>query len=513
MNCILKLGIPLEELKAKIFEHADFGSLLAIYDTFEQFNLVVDAFINEDKDLEKATFPFIGQVQRKDSKYFVVLKKVQDNKIVMYDEHNRKQSISKEEFLNIWTGVYVYVHPSTKVKISNTNTSRDRRILSFITLALLTILVIVPISHFLGSEKAMFLLPYFVLKVIGLLVTLGLLWYEVDKFNPVLKNICSGGKKVNCSSVLNSEKSTFFGGLFSWSEAGFVYFFASLTYLLINYQHLENLNLLYLLSLSSTVIVVYSLFTQGFILKQWCFLCILVQLVLVGEVLLVYSFYNLEISFPTNGIAILVFLLLCSLTLLFWRKIESSIIKKKKNTFNLRKLNRIKSNKQIFNYLLKNSQPIRKLNNLESVGMKFGNESASIKVVKVCNPYCGPCSRVHPTLDKLLEDNIINLQIIFNSKSDLNNEFYLPSFHFLTLYEENKSLAHEALNFWYSLEEKNYKLLKVKFPTNNLLSQKDNIELMDNWCNLNEITHTPTIYINGFRLPKEYSVDDLVLLL
>ncbi len=32
---------------------------------------------------------------------------------------------------------------------------------------------------------------------------------------------------------------------------------------------------------------------------------------------------------------------------------------------------------------------------------------------------------------------------------------------------------------------------------------------MRNWCDAEHITHTPTIFINGHELPKEYSIDDL----
>ena len=39
--------------------------------------------------------------------------------------------------------------------------------------------------------------------------------------------------------------------------------------------------------------------------------------------------------------------------------------------------------------------------------------------------------------------------------------------------------------------------------------QGDKVEAMDKWCNANDITYTPTIFINGQQLPDAYSIEDL----
>ncbi|MDO5968182.1 hypothetical protein Q4Q35_00025 [Flavivirga aquimarina] len=52
--------------------------------------------------------------------------------------------------------------------------------------------------------------------------------------------------------------------------------------------------------------------------------------------------------------------------------------------------------------------------------------------------------------------------------------------------------------------------LPKKYPMDGELEQQnDKIEAMHNWCVAEKITHTPTISINGYELPKEYNVDDL----
>ncbi len=39
--------------------------------------------------------------------------------------------------------------------------------------------------------------------------------------------------------------------------------------------------------------------------------------------------------------------------------------------------------------------------------------------------------------------------------------------------------------------------------------QENKLDLMKQWCTDAEITHTPTIFINGKRLPETYSINEL----
>jgi protein-disulfide isomerase len=45
---------------------------------------------------------------------------------------------------------------------------------------------------------------------------------------------------------------------------------------------------------------------------------------------------------------------------------------------------------------------------------------------------------------------------------------------------------------------------------NGEIKQQDaKIEAMSKWCEEAEITHTPTIFVNGHRLPENYNVGEL----
>ena len=43
--------------------------------------------------------------------------------------------------------------------------------------------------------------------------------------------------------------------------------------------------------------------------------------------------------------------------------------------------------------------------------------------------------------------------------------------------------------------------------------QENQIEKMKEWCKEAEITYTPTIFLNGKRLPENYKVEELKYIL
>ena len=42
-----------------------------------------------------------------------------------------------------------------------------------------------------------------------------------------------------------------------------------------------------------------------------------------------------------------------------------------------------------------------------------------------------------------------------------------------------------------------------------LTKQGQKIEAMDNWCKAMDVRATPTIFLNGYKLPDAYSIEDL----
>lgn len=166
------------------------------------------------------------------------------------------------------------------------------------------------------------------------------------------------------------------------------------------------------------------------------------------------------------------------------------------------------SNKELFEYFLSSSRHIT--SNPEGLGIFLKGPNTKYHVLKVCNPYCGPCARTHPLLEQLYEAGNIDLQIVFVSGG--GDEVRLKTIRHLMGIASGGNLeqTRQALDEWYSQDNKDYEAFAVNYPLNGeLAKQESNIKAMLDWAEKEQITHTPTIFINGYELPSAYEVEDL----
>ncbi|MGM0946969.1 MAG: DsbA family protein [Bacteroidota bacterium] len=172
------------------------------------------------------------------------------------------------------------------------------------------------------------------------------------------------------------------------------------------------------------------------------------------------------------------------------------------------KLAKVLSNRELFDYFLSKSRQIT--SNPEGLGIFLNGANPKYHVLKVCNPYCGPCARTHPLLEQLYEAGNIDLQIVFVPGG--GDEVRLKTIrHLLGIASQGDfEKTRQALNEWYSQEKKEYEAFAAKYPLNGeLAKQESNIKSMLDWADKEQIDHTPTIFINGYELPSTYAVEDL----
>ena len=175
-----------------------------------------------------------------------------------------------------------------------------------------------------------------------------------------------------------------------------------------------------------------------------------------------------------------------------------------------RGLQKIKQNPAVLQGLLSKSRKIT--TPTDGLGISFTNPNAKYNVIKVCNPYCGPCAKAHPILEELLELEKINLQVLFTATADKNDHKTRAVGHFLAINAQgDDKKMRQALDEWYLAEQKNYDAFANQYPMNGeLQEQEGKIVAMSDWCTKEKITHTPTLFINGHELPKDYTVADLM---
>ena len=289
---LLKISVTKTTLKQQLQENPYFPSLYSLSNVFERFHLDTTALKVGKENFDKLHPPFVaylnGQTTGKD---FVLVTAVSENEVVYIAENKKPKQVSKETFLKNWQGIVFIAEANEKSGEADfINNRKKETIAGNKTKALIgagVFILAASIYFFLYSLPANFILNaalLLLIKLAGIAVTTLLLIYEIDKSNAFVKSICTAGKQTNCAAVLQSKASKILG--MSWSEAGFFYFASTFLFLL--FPGLSFMAKICLLSIANCLAAPYILFSvyyQWKVVKQWCPLCLTVQAVLFLELL------------------------------------------------------------------------------------------------------------------------------------------------------------------------------------------------------------------------------------
>ena len=506
---MLKVPYTQQFLKEKILTHPQYPSLLAISETLEEYGVEsMAAKLGPDR-LDDFPLPGIVQVSLPNGSYFNVITAVSENLVSLFDEEGKKKDVSRLDFLKSWTGVSLLVEagedaaePEIKQK------TRDQQIIKGVAAVCGVSLLSWLVFGIVENEISGLHLLYFVLKLLGLFISAVLLWYQQDKDNPTLQKFCSGGKSVDCNSVLDSKTFQLLDGRINPSLLAFAYFITGIGLLVSS--GLSSMTFLVWLSLATVPVVIYSFYYQAVVIKKWCRFCLVIQTVLVLEALTILGGQFRGGGISISEVSLFVFLftgvILGGILIKALLGFQDEILKAK------RELAKLKSNKELFDMSLSRSRKIK--NEPEGLGILMKGENPKYKVTKVCNLYCGPCARVHPVLENLFEKGNIDLQIIFTPGNGDEKKDRIVR-HFLAVEEKAKpEFTRQALDDWYGAQKKDYGAFAAKYPMNGeLMQQEEKVKAMEEWCIKEDISYTPTLFINGCELPKDYKVEDLHYLL
>ena len=77
----------------------------------------------------------------------------------------------------------------------------------------------------------------------------------------------------------------------------------------------------------------------------------------------------------------------------------------------------------------------------------------------------------------------------------------------------DKKIIKEALNNWYGQKQKNYDKWSKQYQIEIKTNYDDLLVRQEEWCKKAKIIVTPTILLNGYRLPDLYQLLDLKYML
>lgn len=505
---IKKLRIPIsrEGIVSELQKHPDYSSLLSISDVLDYWNVPNASYSLSFDELMETEMPeyFIAYFA---SKEFVLVSSINEEFAIVANEHWNNHKMSLADFKKNYAGSVLVAEKSTNSREADYNSKKRAELIEdykfhgvigcFIAI-LLSAFLVHP-SFFPIFSWQIVLLTVF--KTLGLVIGILLLAQSINSNNPLIQKMCGGDSKKNCNAILSSKAAKVTSWL-SWSEVGFFYFAGTWLALLFANNNAHLIPLLAILNLVSLPYTFYSIYHQWKVAKQWCVLCCTVQALLWLEFLVFLPYLNQTGDITFKDCYNLAASML--LPVLGWVFLKSSLLKAQQLQPLTQQLRRFKYNKDLFNKLLEEQTQYKLLE--ESASLILGNPEAENVVTMVSNPYCQPCAKAHKILDEWLNNsNNIKLQVVFSTHTDGDAKTKVAS-HLISLRNAN---VKDALNDWYEAENKSYSAWANNYPLKEEASSKELLNLHKEWCEITDITATPTIFFNGRRLPSPYKPEDI----
>ncbi len=344
--------------------HPDWPSLLCISDALNKWHIPNAAGKITPNDIDQLPVPFIAYTNHRESP-LAIISQVTETTIRAYQKnYNTPVDEPKEDFIEKWNGIYLIAEPNEQSGERNYHTNKRKAFFnSLIPVAAFTVLAIISlvfVNRIVGAVSSVASLTQtgiyiqYLMLLAGIVVTSLLLWYEIDKNNPLLQKVCTGIAKGNCNAILTGKQAKVFEWL-SWSEVGFFYFTGGMLTLLLAENPIAVLAWINILALPYTV---FSVYYQWRVAKQWCVLCLAVQaLLLLGGINVIAN--NFLFPMPSFSLlSIANFLLLFILPVFIWFAVKPFILRLQQAKNTRREYLRIKFNTEIFDALLKKQKQI-----------------------------------------------------------------------------------------------------------------------------------------------------------
>lgn len=430
----------------------------------------------------------------------------ENGSVIFYDSYQTKKKIRWDEYVKKISGAIIVLNPDENSGEKDYAKKMQEELLERFLIPTLSGVVALIISLllinkvFLRSQQ----IPWqqYVLlftKFVGIFFSAMLLMKEYEIDMPFAEKLCHISKKINCNSVLNDKAAMVFGPV-GWADVGMIYFLGSFLVMLQgNFQAFNGF--LVVVSILSLPYTIFSVWYQGLKLKKWCPFCIMVQVILVAELLIHLSFL------PNAGFTpalftnfVITFLAVGVIQILLTMYMRES----GKAKFTYGKLQKFKKNPDIFRTLLFG----QKHNDIKTSekSLLFGKLDSGLRITAFLSPHCSHCGGAYAKIVDLLKSGsvaLVNIVLI-----GVDSKILDTLHHLLKNCKEDDALS--MLDQWYKSDhlerstfQDNYCLVDAEEVSGDINTENNNL-MKD--C---EVTGTPTFFINGYRLPSQYELDDI----
>ena len=492
-HCIVAHGIYRDRstISQMYHRHPMPNSIRSVSDTLDELGIENYVYYLNPDQLTSIVYPAIAPT----TSSFVMITAASIENITVIGEGDKEITVPLEDFTKIWNGYILTVDPSNEQN-SNKSASyylgqlmwhlKEKAIFYLCAFLLVLICSILSFDEF---QNALFLIS----GLAGIAIS-AVVYLKENKINNPLVGLCNIKGRDRCQEVIGSKGSKILGHI-SIGDLSLTYF---ITIIFITILPNYSIGAVSLYPLTSIAFVIYSVIWM-LVNKKACPLCITVDLLLIVQAILVASSLA-EIEFTRLTLTYAVAFFIVYLALIKLKDLLNS-------ERDLKSLKTIKealiSDTNIFWELMRQQQcAIQKMPEHTIWNTK---DSSKLTILIVINPHCPFCHRIHKKLWRLSDYNI---ELLFltkekDRKAELVAAYILEQFH-------NGNLSWEKAN---EFIEDYYK--EPTSPASWHIEDKSYDILMQHraFCIENNISGTPTVLINGRRIPEQYILPDLEYIL
>ncbi len=499
-----KLQITNETIIEKLYTHPEYPSLKSICDSLNVWGIKNYPMRMDREELHETRSPFIAHINDGNEKFAFVPQLNGQSSITYFETPDRSKNIDTNTFFQHYSGIALLIDPDEKVGETGYQEKKQtdwmRGVLPYAgALSFFLLLLYSFVSHEGRFDFGLIYLGSFFIKTVGLTFSFLLMQKDLNINSRLADVLCGISKKTNCNSILNTEASRVFGWL-HWSDLGLIYFMVGLL-TLANNPGAGEYSIMNLLSFGALGYVVYSIYYQSVIAKVWCPLCLGVQAVFLVEAILSVVFFSDMVFSVDSFIKYLSIAVAATFVVALSKAYFLDSSKSQQQKLNYLKLKR---NPDIFIDLLKKG--VRKSFDLKDQTFLIGSKQAPVKVIALLSLNCKPCQRAFNQLKSLVDNDSVAVYLIFSLyddrlKSIINNAGQL-------FQEEKSQEAVQLLNDWYNSNQRAQ--ISAKCESSKPTDRFDSIQQAHNGLfSSAQIQGTPTVFVNGYELPKEYEIGDI----
>jgi uncharacterized membrane protein len=499
--------------KEAITTHPDYPAMTAITDFLESGGMEYDAVQADASYIHEFNYPLLAHIKEPGNEYLYLVKDA-----TVWD---KEKAVTEH-----WSGIALYCTKGSTWHNEENDTAEKQAqknkymaaafVVAGLALYIIASYLCIRDANFLkvGIPNAVSVSIFGLLSFAGLAISIAALGTELGYQSKLVKQVCGTVGNGGCEKVLGSKFAKGFAGV-TPADASVLYFAAQFMLYLIGCFYNPILAGITTIAFAGIAVVAWSLYTQAIKLKEWCALCLCIVAVLLGQIAIATYFQfsnNLTSSIPNSQLLIpfIAFAITLALLTIIYLPIKQLIKTNKKNKQELASFKKWKTDASLFMAQWEKEPACD--NTLWENDLLIGNANAPIRITVACNSYCGPCAKAHKELDELIGKYPTKVCVQVRLLCDPENVEDKRTIAVKAILQQSEILksnndVQAMLSDWF--EWMDYEKWSIKWNTNIDIDVSPILKKHKTWNIETGITHTPTFYINGRKLPGRYDLKNI----